>query len=334
MKSNKWLIVLMSVLLATILAACSGNSGEAGGGGSDDKDIVSFWAPFSGDDGPFMKKIVDDYNESQDEFTVNLQIEPNADYYRNVDLAINDGKNTPDVMIMHNEQILSYAEKGLLREVSDIVDGELTDVYHESGIQGATVGDKVYGLPLDIHSLLFYWNKDMFEAAGLDPEQPPTTREEFIDYAQKLTDLDNNQYGFVVPTLWPQDFILPTIVAQNGGKLYEDGKANFASDAVVEALQFQLDLIEKYKVSPTDVQADGEVTLFLQGKNAMHLNGPWMLAQWESSNLDYGVAAVPQLGTEVQSVFAKSHNFVVLESTNEEKLPAITDFLKYVSEMD
>jgi multiple sugar transport system substrate-binding protein len=179
---------------------------------------------------------------------------------------------------------------------------------------------------------MFYWNKDLFEAAGLDPEVPPTNREEFVDFAKKLTDASTGQYGYAVPTLWPQHFIMPTIVYQNGGTLIEDGEVLYYSEEVVEALEFQRSLITEHAVSPSDVQQDGEVTLFLQGKNAMHMNGPWMLQQWEDAGLNFGVAPVPMLGTKEQAVFGNSHNFVIPEGTSEEKHEAIGQFLSYVAD--
>jgi len=147
-----------------------------------------------------------------------------------------------------------------------------------------------------------------------------------------LTNEEENVYGYAVPTLWPQQFIFPTIVAQNGGSLYEDGEVNFTSPEVVEALQFQVDLINEYNVSPSDIQQDGEVTLFLQGRSAMHFNGPWMLEQFENSELNFGVAPVPQLGTVQEAVFANSHNFVIPEKADEAKLDGVVDFLLYVQE--
>ncbi|WP_085506116.1 ABC transporter substrate-binding protein [Thalassobacillus devorans] len=330
--SKKWLPILFASLMVFVLAACSG--GDSGdGGGSNGGDKITLWAPFSGPDGPKMKEIVDEYNDSQEDYNINLQIVPQSEYYKTVDLAVNGEKNMPEMMVMHGDQIISYANKDVLKNLGDIVgDTVEEDAYHEKGWENATVDGELYGVPLDIHPLMFYWNKDLFEEAGLDPDFPPTNREEFVEYAKKLTDKDKQQYGFVVPTLWPQQFIFPTIVSQNGGELYADGEAQFTSEPVQEALQFQLDLIQKHNVSPADVQQDGEVTLFVQGKNAMHLNGPWMMQQWEDSGINYGVAPVPQLGTEQEAVFANSHNFVIPESVSDEKVEGITDFLTYVSE--
>mgnify|MGYP001770885388 CR=1 FL=1 len=329
------LILLLSVLIVGCGSDTTSEDGDdtENSGSSSEVTEVSFWAPFSGADGPFMKEIVDSYNNSQENVKVNLQIVPQTDYYTDVDLTLHSGEDVPELMIMHGDQILTYSEKGILKNLDAVLGDELkVDQYHEKGIDGATVDGNVYGLPLDIHPLMFYWNKDLFEAAGLDPEQPPKTREEFVEYAQMLTNEEENVYGYAVPTLWPQQFIFPTIVAQNGGSLYEDGEVNFTSPEVVEALQFQVDLINEYNVSPSDIQQDGEVTLFLQGRSAMHFNGPWMLEQFVNSELNFGVAPVPRLGTEQEAVFANSHNFVIPEKADEAKLDGVVDFLLYVQE--
>lgn len=338
MRKMKWLSLVFSALLVFMLSACSsgGDSGSAGGsgdsGGSEGKTEITYWGPFSGPDGPNMKKIVDSYNKSQDKYHVNFQIIPQSDYYKKVDLAFNSKENVPDVLIIHGNQLTKYVNKGLLKNLNDVIGGKIKKSdYNQTAIEQDTFDGKLYAIPLDIHPLVLYWNKDMFKAAGLDPNKPPQTREEFIKYAQKLTNADKGQYGYVVPTLWPQQFIFPTIVYQNGGEFIKDGKVNFTSDAVVNALKFEHDLIYKYKVSPTNVQQDGEVTLFLQGKNAMQLNGPWMLNQFKEAGLNFGEAPVPQLGTETQAVFTDGHNFAIPKKDDKETVKGVMDFLKYVA---
>ncbi|WP_332634705.1 ABC transporter substrate-binding protein [Halalkalibacter flavus] len=327
---------LLIILLLVGLVAC-GNDEGSGTAGDDTESAaggeqITLWVPFSGPDGPKMQEIVNAFNESQDEFSVDYQVVPQSEYYTTIDLTLNDNRNVPDLMVMHADQLLTYVENDLLKNLDEIT-GETVNLedYNENAVEGAMVDGELYGIPLDIHPLMFYWNKDLFEAAGLDPDVPPTNREEFVEFAQKLTD-GNGQYGYVVPTLWPQQFIMPTIVYQNGGKLIDDGQVLYDSEEVVEALEFQRSLITEYGVSPSDVQQDGEVTLFLQGKNAMHMNGPWMLQQWEDAGMNFGVAPVPMLGTEQQAVFGNSHNFVVPEVVGEEKHEAIKQFLSFTAE--
>ncbi|MCG1008470.1 ABC transporter substrate-binding protein [Salinicoccus sp. ID82-1] len=340
----KKLYLLFTLVLALVLSAC-GNSGtpEEGADGSEgsastggDASTIKLYAPFSGPDGENMKQIVEDYNGSQEETQVDLQIVPQTDYYTTLDLTLSGGGegDQPDLMVMHGDQIQTYVENGSLQEVAPLLDGDLNeDDYHEKALTGAEHEGTLYGIPFDIHPLMYFWNKDLVEQAGYEPDFVPADRDEFIEMTTAVSALGDDKHGFVVPTLWPQQFIFPTIVYQNGGQLIADGEVMYTSPEVTEAAQFLHDLIYEHQVSPTNVQQDGELTLFLQGNNAVMLNGPWMMNQLEESGLNYGVAPVPMLGTEQEAVFANSHNFVLPATVEDEaKMTAIKDFLGYVAE--
>ncbi|KWW17603.1 ABC transporter substrate-binding protein [Peribacillus simplex] len=335
MKKKKLIgAVLATALAIGSLAACSNEDKASTSGDEGNGKKITFWTPFSGADGPRMKNIVENYNKSQSEYEVNMQIVPQSDYYKTVDVAFSGQKNAPDLLIMHTDQLTNYVEKNLVKDVSETVAsaGIKQEDYSETAWGAGTVDGKQYAIPLDIHPLLLYYNKDLFKAAGLDPEKAPVNRDEFLRFAKKLTDKSKGQYGYVVPTLWPNQFIYPTIFYQNGGEFLKDGKPDYNSPAGVEALTFLADLIHKQKVSPANVQQDGEVNLFLQGKNAMQFNGPWMMEQWDKAGINYGVAEVPQLGTEKQAVYANGHNFVIPATVKDkEKLAAINDFLKFAA---
>ncbi|WP_419874506.1 ABC transporter substrate-binding protein [Candidatus Pristimantibacillus sp. PTI5] len=341
--SNKFsMLLLMVSIVALIAAGCSGgnnggnNAGEqtANGGkdaGSGKKTDILFWSPFSGSDGPFMKKIVDKYNGSQDQYKVNFVIQPNGEYYKQLDVALSTGKESPDLMIMHVDQVPTYASKDQLQPIDGMASGagiNKTD-FAEAATEYSTLDGKWYSIPLDIHPLVMYYNKDLFEKAGI--AGAPTNRAEFDDAVQKLTDKSKGVYGYAVPTLWPQQFIFPTLVWQNGGELWNGTDVAYNSQEAVEMVQWLRGMVDS-GVSPANVQQDGENTLFLQGKNAIQFNGPWMKSQFDEAGLNYGVAPVPQIGKAKQAVFAGSHGFVVPKSVTDEKVTAgIGDFLKYVS---
>jgi multiple sugar transport system substrate-binding protein len=344
----KLLTLCLMFALVFVAAGCSSDEGssadDANDGQTDATDNteqqqteITFWAPFSGADGEFMKDMVDQFNkEHEGEAKVKMTIVPQTEYYRTIDLALAGDQKLPNIMIAHADQIPNYAAKGLFEDLTQFSkDAGLTEDDFPNTIWDYVHYDgKQYGIPLDIHPLVFYWNKDMFEAAGLDPNQPPTTREEFLEYAEALTDVDNGEYGFVVPTLWPQQFIFPTLLYQNGGQLADaaSGEITFNSAEGVEALQFMIDLVNKYQVSPKNVQQDGEVTLFNQGKNAMHLNGPWMKGLWDDTGLNYGVAPVPTLGTERQAVYGNGHTFVIPADRNsDQESKAAQAFMNWIA---
>ncbi|MCI3926253.1 ABC transporter substrate-binding protein [Paenibacillus sp. TRM 82003] len=310
-------------------AASSGgsNSGNSSGGTTE----FLFWTPFSGADGPFMKEIVDEYNASQDAYKIKFVIQPNGEYYKQLDIALSTGKDRPDLMVMHLDQIPTYVNKDQLQAIDELAAAANVNKadYVEAAIDYATIEEKWYGIPLDIHPLVMYYNKDLFEQAGISG--PPTNREEFEAALEKVTNKDKGVYGYVVPTLWPQQFIFPTLVWQNGGELWNGTDVAYNSPEAVEMVQWMRGLVDK-GYSPGNVQQDGENTLFLQGKNAIQFNGPWMKSQFDEAGLNYGVAPVPQIGKAKQAVFGGSHNFVIPKDVTDENIVAgIGDFLKYVS---
>jgi multiple sugar transport system substrate-binding protein len=347
MKKSLTLFALVFVMLAMVVAGCSnsnngGNnvsSGTTDSKGSKDSGSkasgtteILFWTPFSGADGPFMKQMVDKYNASQDEYKVNFVIQPSGEYYKQLDVVLSAGKDSPDIAILHVDQVPTYVNKGQLQALDGLAVSANINKADFSGapIEYSTIDGDWYGIPLDIHPLVMYYNKDLFEKAGI--EGPPTNREEFEDAVAKLTDSSAGEYGYVVPTLWPQQFIFPTLVWQNGGELWDGSDVAYNSPEAVEMVEWMRSLIDK-GYSPGDVQQDGENTLFLQGKNAIQFNGPWMKGQFDEAGLNFGLAPVPQIGKAKQAVFAGSHSFVVPANvTDESKLAGAGDFLKYVSE--
>ncbi|MFD2611731.1 ABC transporter substrate-binding protein [Paenibacillus gansuensis] len=343
-KTLKGLGLMLLVLSFVFVAACGnsnnsgsnngnkGNEAAAGNGGAKaEKADILFWTPFSGADGEFMKKIVEKYNSSQDTYKVKLVIQPNGEYYKQLDVALSTGKERPDLAIMHVDQIPTYVNKGALQPMDDMAKaaGVNKADYVAAPVDYETIDGKWYGVPLDIHPLVMYYNKDLFEKAGITA--PPATRAEFDAAVEKLTDKAKGVYGYVLPTLWPQQFIFPTLVWQNGGDLWNGTDVAYNSPEAVEMVKYMRSLVEK-GISPGDVQQDGENTLFLQGKNAIQFNGPWMKGQFDEAGLNYGVAPVPQLGKAKQAVFGGSHNFVMPKDvTDANVIKGAGDFLKYVS---
>ncbi|ANE49063.1 ABC transporter substrate-binding protein [Paenibacillus swuensis] len=306
----------------------SGNTAASGGKGKTD---ILFWTPFSGADGEFMKKIVEKYNSSQDQYKLKMVVQPNGEYYKQLDVALSTGKESPELAVMHVDQIPTYVNKGQLNPMDELAAtaGVKKEDYVDAPVKYATIEGKWYGIPLDVHPLVMYYNKDLFEKAGITAA--PTNRAEFEAAVEKLTDKSKGVYGYVLPTLWPQQFIFPTLVWQNGGELWNGTDVAYNSPEAVEMVQWLRGLVEK-GVSPGDVQQDGENTLFLQGKNAIQFNGPWMKGQFDEAGLNYGVAPVPQIGKAKQAVFAGSHNFVVPKTVTDANVVAgIGDFLKYVA---
>jgi multiple sugar transport system substrate-binding protein len=166
-----------------------------------------------------------------------------------------------------------------------------------------------YSIPLDVHPLVMYYNKEMFAAAGVEePGTEPMTREEF-DAA--LTALEESGVQpIAIGTAFQGATLFQSFIRQFGGQLVsEDGsQATFNSDAGVQALTYINDLKQRY--SP-DISGGGdpEVNVFKQEQAAIVVHGPWHISDLQQ--LDFvGFAPLPQVGDQY-AVWAGSHQLAM-----------------------
>lgn len=163
-----------------------------------------------------------------------------------------------------------------------------------------------YGFPLETDlGMMLYYNKAMFREAGLDPEKPPTTMDELLADAQKLTKKDASgnitQIGFAVRYSGnPRgiaDKWLPFLHAW-GGRLYAEDESTsdgfLNSPAAIESLQFYGDLVNKYQVSSVSLGKPDDV--FPKKQAAMFFREAWMVGILRDTapDLEYGVASLPE----------------------------------------
>jgi ABC-type glycerol-3-phosphate transport system substrate-binding protein len=171
---------------------------------------------------------------------------------------------------------------------------------------------KLTSLPFNKSVPVYYYNKDLFAKAGLDPEKFPATWDEFVEAAQKLT-LDSNADGN--PDQWATAFpvgsawMFQCLVLQNGGEIFSsDGnKVVFDSPEGIEALQYMVDLIYRHKVAflTTGYEHQND---FLSGRVAMIQSSSASLAYMSLQKIPFnmGIAPLP----------AKKRKAVVLSGTN------------------
>jgi multiple sugar transport system substrate-binding protein len=331
-----------------LLAACGGGTsappGAGGGGGGggefgEGKDYtgpnvsLAFWNGFTGGDGPFMRKLVDQFNGEHQNIKVSMNVLRWEDFYPKVPTAVQSGSG-PDIAIMHIDQLATNAARRVIIPVDqvatvlDLQEDDFAPAVWSAGVWQ----DKRYGLPLDIHPLLFYYNKKDMEKAGIS--EPPKDRAGFEAAVKELKSA-GIQNPFWITSTWPAHLIWWSLIHQFGGTPYnEDGsQAQFNSDPGVQALTWQVSNIQQ-GYSPKNVASDAEATAFKQGKNSLTWNGIWMMNDWPSAKgLQWGAAPVPQIGSQ-PAVWASSHNFVVTSQAQKDpnKLQAAKVFISWISD--
>ncbi len=334
---------------AAFLAACGGGSSNApqAGGGAPEAQVgeggeytgpavtLAFWNGFTGADGPVMGQLIKQFNGEHDNIKVEQNTQEWADFYESVPSAVQSG-NGPDFGVMHIDQLATNAARSVILPLDTLAEqiGLQADLFPEPVWNGGIYNGSRYGIPLDIHPLGFYYNKDLMEQAGLDPESPPQDHNSYMDALDKFK-AKNIQGMWMSPFPFTGGLSFQALLWQYGGDMFtEDGKtATFAEEPGVKALTWMADLVKEGH-SPSNVDQDADHIAFTNGKNAFHWNGIWQAAAYnDTKGLNWGVAPLPQIG-EQRAAWAGSHNFVIMQARDADpnKQQAAGTFIKWLSD--
>ena len=272
-------------------------------------ETIVWWDFLSGGDGVRMKAMLDQFNK---EHAGKVQIDATTlewgvPFYTKVQTSAATGQG-PDVMTYHESRMplgvstgrAERAQAGRTRRRRH--QGERLWPGQLEG--GAGVDGKQYAVPLDIHSIILYYNKDMLKKAGLlgDDGKPKGLDgvDNFDAALAKLT--ANGVYGLSVPndggTGWR---IFYTLLNQQGGQFLKDDKFLDGDnlDKATKALA-EMQKWTKNGWAPTNTEYPASIALFTSGKAAMHINGVWEVPTMvdlakKGQLFDWGAVQIPVL---------------------------------------
>ena len=243
----------------------------------------------------------------------------------------------PDIVLLGGPWAPEFQRMGAFAPVDQYVSEEILNNFLESAIAPVRDGEPIYGLPWEGAPWGLFYRKDLFEQAGLDPEKPPTTWEELLEYAKALTTDDCCGLMFPAGSWEATDYFMPWM-RQAGNPLedYVDGvwKSYFSSESGLEAINFYVDLIHKHGVTPSKiVSMDWEdvKNAFVSGQAAMMFNGMWVINVILESNPElegkWGTAMYPA-GPGGLAVYGYPNYLHISEqSRNKEAAGAFLEFL-------
>ncbi|QEE45169.1 sugar ABC transporter substrate-binding protein [Rhizobium sp. WL3] len=225
----------------------------------------------------------------------------------------------PDIIAIDNPEHALFASRGAFLDLSEKIaasDVVKPDNYYPGPLKSVMWDGKYFGIPKATNTIALYYNKDMFTAAGLDPNKPPQTWAELVETARKLTDPSKNIYGLTFSAKANEEGTFQFLPwAQMGGGSYD--KVN--SEGAVKALETWKTIIDEKLASPdtlTRSQWDSTGT-FNSGNAAMAISGPWELDRMlKEAKFDWGVALlpVPQEGAQRSSAMG-DFNWAIFSNT-------------------
>ncbi|HZE40644.1 MAG TPA: extracellular solute-binding protein [Stackebrandtia sp.] len=286
------------------LASCAGAPG-----GGDSGDFTVYWN--AGHGYAAYKDVIDTF-ESDHGITVNLQ-KFQWDDLRTQLLSDMQSGHAPDLVETPGGWVREFAVSGDALSLESYIADDGEDMGYPKDWQERTrkhnaYHGKTYGIQLHLTCSLLFYNRALFKKANV---RPPTTWDELLDVAKKLTSGDvhgialNQDYTYS----WPW-------MLQNGVRYFDPDGKDFLHphDAAIEALAFQRDLVHRHKVSPVPTPGtdySGPQKLLSAGRAAMILTGPWDLGPIAESSPDLDLGIAPALKGKQRSTLQAGSNMFI-----------------------
>lgn len=239
-----------------------------------------------------------DFEAANPGIEVNVTVFPIQEYRDRLLVAVQSG-NPPDMATLDQIWMAEFAASGSIIPLDSYIEesGLNPDDYFPGAWSSNVWNDQTWGVPLnnDVWEEMYY-NRDLFEAAGLDPDNPPQTWDELLEACRALTNAPD-QYGIAL--MGTGEFITVTInsfIQSNGGMiLSEDGtEAALNSPEAVEAIEYYRQLEQECAPPGTANRIEPEaVGLFTAGQAAIGFFGSWQQDTFRNTDLNWDVAMMP-----------------------------------------
>lgn len=264
---------------------------------SGDKQVTIKYLTFSA--GPDhiedLDKIIAGFEEENPNIKVEYEVAPWGDYFTKLQTLIASG-TAPDTFELNYETFVTYASKDVLLDLTSYINNDNFDmsIYNKKALDAFKLKGKQYGLVESFSNVVLFYNKDLFDGAGVSYPDASWDWDKELEVATKLTNEEKGIWGTYAPVQFWEFY---KTIEQNGGKIFNEDKTEVVinSENNIETLQWMIDKSNKYGVTPTDAQMSGQSDgdLFKNGKIAMLRTGVWMFDSFKDVDFKWDIALEP-----------------------------------------
>lgn len=281
--------------------ASSETEGKGAEGSNGEKVTLDFWSFWGSEQRrPVIDKIIEDFNSSQDEIEVQHTYVPWGDIWTKNLAAIAAG-NPPDVIINDINTVKLRAQEGQMEPITEFVDSDVEDRFYDQMTEAAMYDDEMYALPFNTDTQILFYNKDLFEEAGLDPEDPPSTWAKAEEYAAQLDVEEGGSYeriGFYPLIGSGTDVWMMNALGEN--YISPDGDVKIDTEPVHDTFNWILEQKNKYGENTiTSINSQFENAQqdpFMAGNIGMMVQNANYYVQLRDfgQDMNFGVAPLPE----------------------------------------
>ena len=307
MKKKLVSMLMVTMLVGSLFVGCgskenkdeetSGNDTQESSGDVDSDAVlsVSIWDTYQE---PGIKKILDSFTDKTG-IETELSVITWSEYWTILEAGAQGG-DLPDVFWMHSNESQRYMENDMLLNLSEQIEASeeiKPENYPADILELYKMEDDTYAVPKDIDTIAVWYNKAMFDEAGVPYPTADWTWEEMGEIAKKLTNKDKNQYGIAVRNDGNQEGYYNMVYANDGCVVNDDKTASGWDDPkTIEAMEVFESWIQAGVMPSLETMSENDPpTLFQSGTAAMVIQGSWMLSAYKDNEYTVENADIVEL---------------------------------------
>ena len=292
-----------------------------------------------------ITKIIDGLAADFEKENPGIKLKPiySGSYQESIAKALTAVKSgdPPVTSILLSTDMFTLIDEDAIVPFDDLIktadDRKWLSSFYPAFMENSQTGGKTWGIPFQRSTIVLYYNKDAFKEAGLDPNKPPETWTQMREYAQKLTRRDASgnvtQWGVQIPSSGFPYWLFQALAIENGTNLMNQAGTEVYYDKpeVVGALQYWLDLVNKYKVHPPGIVEWGTTPKdFFERKVAMMWTTTGNLTNVKNNaKFDFGVAMLP--AEKRRGSPTGGGNFYIFKKSTPAQREAAFKFIKWIT---
>ncbi|WP_404935051.1 ABC transporter substrate-binding protein [Nitratireductor sp. L15S-10] len=280
-------------------------------------------AEYSSKTGPYFEEAAKAFEEANPGSDIQIEVVPWDVLLQKLTTDISGGANA-DLSIIGTRWLIDFVDQGIAAPLDDYMTQDFRDRFFPVFLEPSVMQEKTYGLPIAASARAMYYNKALFEQAGIS--EVPDTWDELAEAAKKISALGDDIAGFGLQgkEIETDVYFYYAFWAYGGQLVEEDGTSGLDTDAGYKAAEMYKSLIDAGATQPgvTSYSREDVQNLFKQGKVGMMITAPFLSNQIkeEAPDLEYGVAAIPAGPEGDRGTYGVTDSIIMFENSQNKDL--------------
>lgn len=280
-------------------------------------------AEYSSKTGPYFEEVAAAFEEAHPDADVQIEVVPWDVLLQKLTTDISGNANA-DLSIIGTRWLIDFVDQGIAAPLDEYMTDDFKERFFPVFLEPSVMEGQTYGLPMAASARAMYYNKTLFEEAGI--EEVPGTWDELAEAAEKISALGDDIAGFGLQgkEIETDVYFYYAFWAFGGELVEEDGTSGLDTEAGYDAAALYKSLIDSGATQPgvTSYNREDVQNLFKQGKVGMMITAPFLSNQIadEAPDLDYGVAAIPAGPEGDRGTYGVTDSIIMFENSENKDL--------------